>query len=205
MSTDTRPRRRRPARAGRPRHPPADRGRRRRPFQPLSAMARRPSPTWPRRSASRRPTSTSSSIPSRRSARRSASSAWTRSCRRRGGVADGKTATEKFRRFSSIITEKSAELFFQDKMLYDIAAYSATENWPSAITYLSHVEAPARDHPAGPRDRRVRAQDADRRDLRGDHAGDAAVHASADAGVQSGRPARRPTQVINLVLRSLAP
>jgi AcrR family transcriptional regulator len=52
------------------------------------------------------------------------------------GVAEGKTATDKFRRFFKAITETSADLFFEDKMLYDIAAHSAAENWPASQIYL---------------------------------------------------------------------
>jgi AcrR family transcriptional regulator len=61
------------------------------------------------------------------------------------GVADGKTASEKFRRFFNGIISKSAELFFEDKLLYDIAAHSAEERWPSVIVYLARAEAILRD------------------------------------------------------------
>jgi AcrR family transcriptional regulator len=61
------------------------------------------------------------------------------------GIAEGKTAAEKLRRFFNGITSKSAELFFQDKLLYDIAAHSAEERWPSVITYLARAEAILRD------------------------------------------------------------
>ncbi|KRA73852.1 AcrR family transcriptional regulator [Caulobacter sp. Root656] len=57
------------------------------------------------------------------------------------GIADGKTASEKLRRFFNGIVAKSAELFFQDKLLYDIAAHSAEERWPSALAYLERSEA----------------------------------------------------------------
>lgn len=61
------------------------------------------------------------------------------------GVADGKTASDKLRRFFNGIISKSAELFFQDKLLYDIAAHSAEERWPSVIAYLARAEAILRD------------------------------------------------------------
>lgn len=61
------------------------------------------------------------------------------------GVADGRTASEKLRRFFNQIILRSAELFFEDKLLYDIAAHSAEERWPSAIAYLAHAEAILRD------------------------------------------------------------
>jgi len=56
------------------------------------------------------------------------------------GIAEGKTATEKLRRFFNGIIATSAELFFEDKLLYDIAAQSAEERWPSAIAYLEKAE-----------------------------------------------------------------
>jgi AcrR family transcriptional regulator len=61
------------------------------------------------------------------------------------GVADGKTASEKLRRFFNGIISKSAELFFEDKLLYDIAAHSAEERWPSVVAYLARAEAVLRD------------------------------------------------------------
>ena len=56
------------------------------------------------------------------------------------GIADGKTASEKFRRFFNGIISTSAELFFEDKLLYDIAAHSAEEHWPSAVAYVERAE-----------------------------------------------------------------
>jgi AcrR family transcriptional regulator len=61
------------------------------------------------------------------------------------GMADGKTATEKLRRFFNGIVTTSAELFFEDKLLYDIAAYSAEERWPSALAYVERAEALLRE------------------------------------------------------------
>ena len=56
------------------------------------------------------------------------------------GLAEGKTASEKFRRFFNGLIGTSATLFFEDKLLYDIAAHSAEEKWPSAIAYVAKVE-----------------------------------------------------------------
>lgn len=61
------------------------------------------------------------------------------------GVAGGKTAPDKLRRFFNGIISTSAELFFEDKLLYDIAAHSAEERWPSVIAYLARAEAILRD------------------------------------------------------------
>lgn len=61
------------------------------------------------------------------------------------GIADGKSAAEKLRRFFNGIIATSAELFFEDKMLYDIAAHSAEEHWPSAIAYVERAETLVRE------------------------------------------------------------
>ena len=53
------------------------------------------------------------------------------------GIAEGKSAADKLRRFFNGLVTASAELFFEDKMLYDIAAHAADERWPSAMTYLA--------------------------------------------------------------------
>lgn len=56
-------------------------------------------------------------------------------------VAEGSSATDRFRRLFRTIVEQSAELFFEDRKLYDIAAVSARECWPSSEKYLGHVAA----------------------------------------------------------------
>ncbi|MGR4863613.1 TetR/AcrR family transcriptional regulator [Caulobacter sp. LARHSG274] len=61
------------------------------------------------------------------------------------GIAEGKTASEKLRRFFNGIIDTSTELFFEDKMLYDIATHSAEERWPSAIAYVARAEALLRE------------------------------------------------------------
>jgi AcrR family transcriptional regulator len=56
-------------------------------------------------------------------------------------VADGKNATDKFRRLLKTITAMSTELFFSDRKLYDIAVYSCAENWPSSEAYVAKIAA----------------------------------------------------------------
>ncbi|HWW26639.1 MAG TPA: TetR/AcrR family transcriptional regulator [Caulobacter sp.] len=56
------------------------------------------------------------------------------------GIADGKTAAEKLRRFFNGIILKSAELVFEEELLYDIAAHAAEERWPSVVAYLDRAE-----------------------------------------------------------------
>jgi AcrR family transcriptional regulator len=50
-------------------------------------------------------------------------------------VAGATTPTEKFRRMFKTLVATSISLFFNDRKLYDIAAYSAAEGWPSARAY----------------------------------------------------------------------
>lgn len=54
-------------------------------------------------------------------------------------VAGGSSATDRFRRLFRTIVEQSSELFFAERKLYDIAAVSAQECWPSSEKYLTQV------------------------------------------------------------------
>jgi len=54
-------------------------------------------------------------------------------------VASATTPTEKFRRMFKILTATSVSLFFNDRKLYDIAASSAAERWPSARAYAERI------------------------------------------------------------------
>jgi AcrR family transcriptional regulator len=56
-------------------------------------------------------------------------------------VAEGKSATDKFRRLIKTISALSRELFFTDRKLYDIAAFSCAERWPSSEAYVEKVGA----------------------------------------------------------------
>ena len=56
-------------------------------------------------------------------------------------VAEGKSATDKFRRLFKTISAVSCELFFNDRKLYDIAVYSCAEQWPSSEAYIETVAA----------------------------------------------------------------
>jgi len=57
------------------------------------------------------------------------------------GIAEGKSAPEKFRRFFNGIIMKSAELAFEEELLYDVAAHAAEERWPSVVAYLERADA----------------------------------------------------------------
>lgn len=50
------------------------------------------------------------------------------------------SATDKYRRFFRTLSEQSAELFFEDRKLYDIAAVSCAEDWSSSRAYMVKVE-----------------------------------------------------------------
>jgi AcrR family transcriptional regulator len=54
-------------------------------------------------------------------------------------VAGAPTSTEKFRRMFKSLSAASVSLFFNDRKLYDIAASSAAEGWPSARAYAQHI------------------------------------------------------------------
>ncbi len=54
-------------------------------------------------------------------------------------IAQGHTATDKYRRFFKALVETSVDLFFSDRKLYDIAAYSAVEKWPSSTAHSGRM------------------------------------------------------------------
>lgn len=54
-------------------------------------------------------------------------------------VAGAATPTEKFRRMFQTLVSKAVSLFFNDRKLYDIAASSAGEGWPSARAYGERI------------------------------------------------------------------
>lgn len=62
-----------------------------------------------------------------------------------GGIADGRSASEKFRRFFNNIIMTTAQLALEDELLYDVAAHAAEERWPSVVAYLERVETLVRE------------------------------------------------------------
>jgi AcrR family transcriptional regulator len=54
-------------------------------------------------------------------------------------VAGASTPTEKFRRMFKSLVATGVGLFFNDRKLYDIAAHSAGEGWPSAVAYGERI------------------------------------------------------------------
>jgi len=55
-------------------------------------------------------------------------------------VAGATTSTDTFRRMFKSLTATSVSLFFNDRKLYDIAAASAAEGWPSARAYAERIK-----------------------------------------------------------------
>jgi AcrR family transcriptional regulator len=55
-------------------------------------------------------------------------------------VAGATTSTDTFRRMFKSLTATSVSLFFNDRKLYDIAASSAAEGWPSARAYAERIK-----------------------------------------------------------------
>lgn len=54
-------------------------------------------------------------------------------------LADVPTASEKLRRLLRTLTEAGTDLFFHDRMLYDIAAVASRDNWPSAVEHQARL------------------------------------------------------------------
>ncbi len=54
-------------------------------------------------------------------------------------MAGAATPSEKFRRMFKTLVTTSVSLFFNDRKLYDVAAYAAGEKWPSARAYYERI------------------------------------------------------------------
>jgi len=57
-----------------------------------------------------------------------------------GAVASATTPTEKLRRMFKTLVTTGVSLFFNDRKLYDVAAYAAGEQWPSARAYCERIK-----------------------------------------------------------------
>ncbi|MFL6534281.1 MAG: TetR/AcrR family transcriptional regulator [Pseudomonas sp.] len=53
---------------------------------------------------------------------------------------EGISATERFRRLVKTLMVTGVSLFFNDRKLYDIAAFSASERWPSSRVYDARIK-----------------------------------------------------------------
>jgi AcrR family transcriptional regulator len=121
-------------------------------------------------------------------------------------VADAATPTEKFRRMFKILVKTNVNLFFNDRKLYDVAAYAAGEQWPSARAYCERIRQIVTDivrdgRESGeferktPLDETVRAIDL----VMQPYVNPLLLQYSLDVAEEA------PVQLSNLVLRSLAP
>ena len=52
----------------------------------------------------------------------------------------GISSTERFRRLVKTLITTGVSLFFNDRKLYDIAAFSASEGWPSSQVYDARIK-----------------------------------------------------------------
>jgi AcrR family transcriptional regulator len=50
-------------------------------------------------------------------------------------VSEGRTATEKYRKFFRALVEAELALCFKDRKLFDIVAFAVEENWPSTVVH----------------------------------------------------------------------
>jgi AcrR family transcriptional regulator len=121
-------------------------------------------------------------------------------------VAEAATPTEKFRRMFKILVTTNVSLFFNDRKLYDVAAHAAGEQWPSARAYCERIRQIVTDivregRESGeferktPLDETVRAIDL----VMQPYVNPLLLQYSLDVAEEA------PTQLSNLVLRSLAP
>jgi AcrR family transcriptional regulator len=55
-------------------------------------------------------------------------------------VTGATTPTEKFRRMLKILVSTNVSLFFNDRKLFDVAAYAAGERWPSTRAYCERIK-----------------------------------------------------------------
>ena len=54
-------------------------------------------------------------------------------------VAAATTPTDKFRRMFNVLVTNGVSLHFNDRKLYDVAAYAAAERWPSVSVYCERI------------------------------------------------------------------
>lgn len=55
-------------------------------------------------------------------------------------LAQGQSASDKFRRLFQTVVALTAEMFFSDRKLYDISAYSTAERWQSSVDYENRIK-----------------------------------------------------------------
>lgn len=121
-------------------------------------------------------------------------------------VAGATTPTEKFRRLFKTLVATGVTLFFNERKLYDIAAHSAGEGWPSAQAYCERIrgiltEVIREGREAGDFERKTPLDETV-------HVIDLVMQPYVNPLLLQynlDRVEEAPTQLSNLVLRSLAP
>ena len=59
----------------------------------------------------------------------------------REAVDQGRDATDKLRKFAKTVTSASVDLMFNDRRIYEIAAYASSENWAPVQPYTNRLQA----------------------------------------------------------------
>lgn len=121
-------------------------------------------------------------------------------------VAEGKTATEKMRRLFNAIVAASSELFFDDQKLYEIAMHSVLDKWPSCTAYCGALEQIVRDivtegRASGEFERKTPLDETGRAIMQAMES----FHNPVMLQHKLDSLPDRPVEVVNLILRSLAP
>lgn len=121
-------------------------------------------------------------------------------------VRDADTATEQMRRFFAAIVASSAELFFDDQKLYEIAMHSVIEKWPSCQAYCAALEQTVREivlagRASGEFERKTPLDETARAIMRAMES----FHNPVMLQYKLDSLPDGPTEVVNLILRSLAP
>jgi AcrR family transcriptional regulator len=121
-------------------------------------------------------------------------------------TAHARNAADKLRRFFTTIIESSTHLFIEERRLYDIAEVSSTERWPSSVEYMATMEEMLRQivlegRAAGEFERKTPLDEVTRAIMQ---AMQPFMH-PVMLRENLDRLPQGPVEVINLILRSLAP
>jgi AcrR family transcriptional regulator len=59
----------------------------------------------------------------------------------REAVQSGRDANDKVRKFAQTVTSASIDLAFNDRKIYEVAAHASSENWPPVQVYVERLRA----------------------------------------------------------------
>jgi AcrR family transcriptional regulator len=121
-------------------------------------------------------------------------------------IAQARNPADKLRRFFTTIIQTSRNLFIEERRLYDIAEVSSTEHWPSTLEYLATMDGMLRQillegRAAGEFERKTPLDEVTRAIMQ---AMQPFMH-PVMLRENLDRLPEGPVEVINLILRSLAP